>query len=101
MWLRVRPEALLRALRRENKSAQLRLIRRCCPDVRTVLISAGDLLEVIRAAAAPTMQPENQCVFLTGVVVRRHEEAVRHLVALLVGVRLFAESEIVFFQDLR
>src|SRR6266566_2115857 len=99
--LRLRPQAVLRALRRENKYRKLRLIRRCRPNVRAVLISAADLLEIIRATAVRAMQPENQRVFLTGVVVRRHEEAVRHLVARFVRVHLFAESEVVLFQNLR
>src|SRR5438445_631701 len=48
------------------------------PGVRSAQACTGDLLEVVVADAAGSMQPKNQGILLSLVVVRRDEETVRH-----------------------
>jgi hypothetical protein len=98
---RLGPELILRALGREDKGGELHLICGCRPGVCAEFVAAGDLQFVVEAASCGAVKPQDERIFLLRVVVERHEQAIGHLVALLVGVGVLAEEEIVCAQYFR
>jgi len=65
------------------------------PEVRAELIAAGELLDVVGAAAVGAVKKEDEGVFAVGVVAERDKEAVVEALVLRFGEGEFTEVDVV------